>query len=120
MGPYLGLRNESSDCKQRLFIKLVLVGLLLWLHSVYYCVLQAAVPEYAVLSAHQPASSSASTVPEAELVAVTAAAAIPESAVSMADEEKTISIITKYKELLDLGAITQEEYDAKKKKLLGL
>ena len=28
--------------------------------------------------------------------------------------------ILKYKELLDLGAITQEEFDAKKKQLLGL
>ncbi len=28
--------------------------------------------------------------------------------------------IKKYKELLDIGAITQEEYDAKKKQLLGL
>lgn len=33
---------------------------------------------------------------------------------SVADE------IIKYKELLDAGAITQEEYDAKKKELLGL
>ena len=28
--------------------------------------------------------------------------------------------IAKYKELLDSGAITQEEFDAKKKQLLGL
>ena len=34
--------------------------------------------------------------------------------VSPADELK------KFKELLDMGAITQEEYDAKKKQLLGL
>ena len=34
--------------------------------------------------------------------------------VSAADELK------KYKELLDTGAITQEEYEAKKKELLGL
>ena len=34
--------------------------------------------------------------------------------VSAADELK------KYKELLDMGAITQEEFDAKKKQLLGL
>ena len=33
---------------------------------------------------------------------------------SQADE------IKKYKELLDSGAITQEEYDSKKKQLLGL
>lgn len=36
------------------------------------------------------------------------------AAVSTADELK------KFKELLDLGAITQEEYDAKKKQILGL
>lgn len=45
------------------------------------------------------------------------AAAPPESSPSTpspADE------IRKYKELLDLGAITQEEYDAKKKQLLNL
>ena len=34
--------------------------------------------------------------------------------VSAADE------IKKFKELLDLGVITQEEFDAKKKQLLGL
>ena len=28
--------------------------------------------------------------------------------------------IRKYKELLDMGAITQEEFDAMKKRLLGL
>ena len=36
------------------------------------------------------------------------------AAVSSADELK------KYKDLLDSGAITQEEFDAKKKQLLGL
>ncbi len=36
------------------------------------------------------------------------------STISLADE------IKKYKELLDLGAITQEEFDGKKKQLLGL
>lgn len=36
------------------------------------------------------------------------------SGVSPADE------IRKYKELLDMGAITDSEFDAKKKELLGL
>ena len=39
---------------------------------------------------------------------------IIKEAVLIADE------IKKFKELLDAGAITQEEYDAEKKKLLGL
>ena len=43
-----------------------------------------------------------------------AQAAAPAPAASAADE------IKKFKELLDLGAITQEEFDAKKKQLLGL
>ena len=34
--------------------------------------------------------------------------------------EKPIESITKLKELLDMGVITQEEFDAKKKQLLGL
>lgn len=38
----------------------------------------------------------------------------PAAAVSAADE------IKKYKELLDMGAITQDEFDQKKKQLLGL
>ena len=38
----------------------------------------------------------------------------PNASISHADELK------KYKELLDTGAITQEEYEAKKKQLLGL
>ncbi len=50
-----------------------------------------------------------------ELKSQSAAAPAPAaSAVSAADE------IKKFKELLDLGAITQEEFDAKKKQLLGL
>lgn len=40
--------------------------------------------------------------------------AAPIAAVSVADE------IKKFKELLDMGAITQEEFDTKKKQLLGL
>lgn len=40
--------------------------------------------------------------------------AAPVAAVSVADE------IKKFKELLDMGAITQEEFDAKKKQLLSL
>lgn len=43
-----------------------------------------------------------------------AANASPNAPVSAADE------IMKYKQLLDVGAITQEEFDAKKKQLLGL
>lgn len=42
------------------------------------------------------------------------AAPAPNSAIPAADE------IKKFKELLDMGAITQEEYNAKKKQLLGL
>lgn len=42
------------------------------------------------------------------------AAPAPVAAPSPTDE------IRKYKELLDMGAITQEEFDAKKKQLLGL
>ena len=34
--------------------------------------------------------------------------------------EDKIEAVKKYKELLDIGAITQEEYDLKKKELLGL
>ena len=36
------------------------------------------------------------------------------------DVEYSMSLITKYKDLLDQGIITQEEFDAKKKQLLGL
>ena len=39
---------------------------------------------------------------------------------SAKSEFGTAEEIKKYKELLDSGAITQEEYDAKKKQLLGL
>lgn len=35
-------------------------------------------------------------------------------------QENTAEEIKKFKELLDMGAITQEEFDAKKKQLLGL
>ncbi|MBP3854923.1 MAG: SHOCT domain-containing protein [Ruminiclostridium sp.] len=36
------------------------------------------------------------------------------------DSVDDIDMIKKYKQLLDMGAITQEEYDTKKKKLLGI
>ena len=35
-------------------------------------------------------------------------------------EKDPIEEVKKFKELLDLGAITQDEFDAKKKELLGL
>lgn len=37
----------------------------------------------------------------------------------IAEEERTVALIKKYKELLDCGAITQGEFDEKKKQLLG-
>lgn len=37
----------------------------------------------------------------------------------IAEEERTVALIRKYKELLDCGAITQGEFDEKKKQLLG-
>ncbi len=53
--------------------------------------------------------------PVAPVAPVTPApAAAPAPSASAADE------IKKYKELLDMGAITEEEYNAKKKELLGL
>lgn len=51
---------------------------------------------------------------EAEKAKREQSASTPAPAVSAADELK------KFKELLDMGAITQEEFDAKKKQLLGL
>lgn len=33
-------------------------------------------------------------------------------------EDEKIRLLTKYKELLDSGTITQSDYDAKKKKLM--
>jgi hypothetical protein len=38
----------------------------------------------------------------------------------VSDEKHTIDTLKEYKELLDMGVITQEEYDAKKKQLLDL
>ena len=43
-----------------------------------------------------------------------------ESATSMHQDGTTIEQLQKYKELLDNGVISQEEFDAKKKQLLGL
>ena len=46
--------------------------------------------------------------------------AISTKTVVSASSQNPIERITKLKELLDVGAITQEEFDAKKKQLLGL
>jgi len=45
---------------------------------------------------------------------------IPEKAVDAASAFSPADEIKKYKELLDMGAITQEEFEAKKKQLLNL
>jgi TM2 domain-containing membrane protein YozV len=44
----------------------------------------------------------------------------PSKASQVATEESTAQALKEYKDLLDKGVITQEEYEAKKKKLLGL
>jgi len=38
----------------------------------------------------------------------------------VSEKSDSVDEIKKYKELLDSGIITQEEFDAKKKELLGL
>ena len=61
------------------------------------------------------------TVQTAPVAPVTPAAPVAETAVANATNGVNASDeIKKYKELLDSGAITQEEYDAVKKRLLGL
>lgn len=47
-------------------------------------------------------------------------ASAPSAAAEKPSEEQVISIIRDYKKLLDEGIITQEEFDGKKKALLGL
>ena len=68
--------------------------------------------------AEAEAASASSAGDTASAIAKAVAAAVPsapaEPALSPADE------ILKYKNLLDCGAITQEEFEAMKKKLLGL
>lgn len=63
-----------------------------------------------------PACKSASvteiTREEASRAAAPAAPAVPDNA--------AVEALKKFKDLLDMGAITQEEFDAKKKQLLGL
>lgn len=43
-----------------------------------------------------------------------------EGTIDVQREENTMDLLKRYKELLDTGVITQEEFDAKKKELLGL
>ena len=50
----------------------------------------------------------------------TAATAYPTAPTANKSNEDAIAMLSKYKALLDSGAITQEEFDAKKKQLLGL
>ena len=45
---------------------------------------------------------------------------VPAEEVVQAPKEPNIDDLKKYKDLLDAGVITQEEFDAKKKQLLGL
>ena len=63
-------------------------------------------------------------VQEAEAAAKEAEAAnqVAEAAAKIAktaDDNAAIEMLKKWKELLDMGAITQEEFDVKKKELLG-
>lgn len=48
------------------------------------------------------------------------APAVPTAPASATSQADAIDTLKKFKELLDMGAITQEEFDAKKKQLLGL
>ena len=48
------------------------------------------------------------------------AAALPEAEKSQQNETDRFTEIKKYKELLDEGIISQEEFEKKKKELLGL
>ena len=48
------------------------------------------------------------------------ATAAPAATYSKQNEFDKVDSIVKYKELLDMGIITQEEFDAKKKQLLNL
>ena len=45
---------------------------------------------------------------------------VPRQKSSDISEEERVSLLKSYKELLDTGALTQEEYEAKKRQLLGL
>ena len=45
---------------------------------------------------------------------------IPEEKIVTITQEDSADSIAKYKKLLDSGAITQEEFEAKKKQLLGV
>lgn len=58
--------------------------------------------------------------PDVTQVNKKAATAKTNKKTTTAQANKEADIIRKYKELLDMGAITQEEYEAKKKQLLGL
>ena len=63
-------------------------------------------------------------VQEAETAAkeAEAAAQAAETAAKIAkaaDDNAAVEMLKKWKELLDMGAITQEEFDAKKKELIG-
>jgi hypothetical protein len=56
----------------------------------------------------------------AEKAAKNAPVEIPTAAAPVSDQPDAAAEIAKFKSLLDRGAITQDEYDAKKKQLLGL
>ena len=65
-----------------------------------------------------------SNIAQAEAAAKEAEAAnqVAEAAAKIAktaDDNAAIEMLKKWKELLDMGAINQEEFDAKKKELLG-
>ena len=56
--------------------------------------------------------------PTATAASPTPASTVPLSS-APADEDAKIKALLKYKELLDMGILTQEEFEAKKKQLLG-
>ncbi len=58
----------------------------------------------------------AKSIPVAERQSVAAPATTP----AVASVDETVDALKKYKDLLDSGIITPEEFDAKKKEILGL
>ncbi len=87
----------------------------------------APVPQPKPVSAAQKAASTVAPPPIRPVAPVQsrpapmqspASAPVPSNQVSTMAQKNNIELIKQYKELLDMGAISQEEYEEKKKKLL--
>ena len=105
--------GDSDYVKTAAFIPLIIgIVLLVAIHFVPKFLPDTSIARNFVKPAADTATATAATTTNNQPA--------PQADASLANEETSMNLLKNYKDMLDAGVITQEEYDAKKKQLLNL